>query len=403
MERDKNSNKKECLFSFAKINKYYLFPFLAPIFCCFSNYFIHYLYNGNKKMELHFFLTIYIDLSYALGGLLYFISRIRIKTEETRNNAKIYKERPSRDIKLIYNDPSKKDTKKIILLLILISMLNTITTITNLYSINRVVFEKRLYFIFYIAIFSKHFLKEQIFKHQIMSMVISIIGLIILFIPVLLMITIDDIFINICNFISAGSYSLFLVMIKYLTHNYYFSPLLCLLFIGLISLILSFLIFTGYSLIKFHNFSFIIDNFDFSKNEIGIIFYIYTCIGIILCSILQVFTIYVVYYFSPILLTVTDSISPTLSWILSMIQDGIGQNSPFDIIIKSVGYFIQLIAGLIYNEIIICNFFGLDEFTKKKLQEREQKELLSIRMSQSGANVDENEEERDNDSSYMSD
>ena len=48
---------------------------------------------------------------------------------------------------------------------------------------------------------------------------------------------------------------------------------------------------------------------------------------------------------------------------------------------------------IIYNEIIICNFFGLDEFTKKKLQEREQKELLSLRMNQSGANVDENEEE----------
>ena len=31
-EDEKNTQKKECFISFAKINKYYLFPFLAPIF-----------------------------------------------------------------------------------------------------------------------------------------------------------------------------------------------------------------------------------------------------------------------------------------------------------------------------------------------------------------------------------
>jgi hypothetical protein len=70
--------------------------------------------------------------------------------------------------------------------------------------------------------------------------------------------------------------------------------------------------FMVYSLIKYKDISFIIDNFDFSQNKMGPKFYIYAIIGMIFSTGLQVFTIYVIYYFSPILLTVTDSISPML-------------------------------------------------------------------------------------------
>ena len=66
----------------------------------------------------------------------------------------------------------------------------------------------------------------------------------------------------------------------------------------------------------------------------GIKFYIYLLIALILGSIYQVLNISMIFYFSPTLIAVT-------------------------------GYLFQLVAGLIYNEIIICNFCGLNEYTKK--------------------------------------
>ena len=409
MGDDEKNKKKESLFSFAKINKYYLFPFLAPIFCCTANYFIHTLSNDNPSMEMHMFLTIYIDFSYLFGGLLYFISSIREKTYETRDNAIEYRDRASSVVKYIYNDGSKKNQIKILLILLLISFLITITSICNLYSVNRTIFEKRLYFLFFIALFSKYILKSEIFKHQILSMSIAVIGIIILFVPVSLIIQKKDIFLNILNFFSAMSYSLFLVMIKYLTHYYYFSPLLCLLFIGIISIIITFFIFLFYSLIKYKDFTFVSDNFDLSKNEMGAKFYIYFVLGLIFSSGLQVFTIYVIYYFSPILLTVTDSISPMLSWVINCIQKGPGKYAYINIIFKSIGYLMQLIAGLIYNEIIICNFYGFNEYTKKYLQERENKETISLRMTENSIknnglneNLKDNDYPKENDSSYIS-
>ena len=409
MEDEEKNKKKESLFSFAKINKYYLFPFLAPIFCCTANYFIHTLFNDNPSMEMHMLLTIYIDCSYLFGGLLYFISSIREKTYETRDDAIVYRERASSAVKYIYNDGSKKSLIKILLILLLISCLITITTICNLYSMEKTIFEKRLYFLFFIALFSKYILKSDIFKHQILSMSIAVIGIVILFVPVSLIIKKKDIFLNILNFFSAMSYSLFLVMIKYLTHYYYFSPLLCLLFIGIISIIITFFGFLFYSLIKYKDFSFIIDNFDLSKNEMGAKFYIYLFLGLIFSSGLQIFTIYVIYYFSPILLTVTDSISPMLSWVINCIQKGPGKYAYINIIFKSIGYLMQLIAGLIYNEIIICNFYGFNEYTKKYLQERENKETISLRKTENSIknelieNFKDNENPKENDSSYISD
>ena len=361
-------------------------------------------------MEMHMFLTIYIDCSYLFGGLLYFISSIREKTYETRDDAIEYRERASSVVKYIYNDGSKKNQIKILLILLLISFLITITTICNLYSMERTIFEKRLYFLFFIALFSKFLLKNEIFKHQILSMSIAVIGIIILFVPVSLIIQKKDIFLNILNFFSSMSYSLFLVMIKYLTHYYYFSPLLCLLFIGIISIIITFFIFLFYSLIKYIDFTFISDNFELSKNEMGAKFYIYFVLGLIFSSGLQVFTIYVIYYFSPILLTVTDSISPMLSWVINCIQKGPGKYAYINIIFKSIGYLMQLIAGLIYNEIIICNFYGFNEYTKKYLQERENKETISLRMTENSIknnglneNLKDNDYPKENDSSYISD
>jgi len=64
-----------------------------------------------------------------------------------------------------------------------------------------------------------------------------------------------------------------------------------------------------------------------------------------------------------------------LFWLFTLCQKGIEKNEYKNIVFNSIGYFFQLIAGFIYNEIIICNFCGLNYHTKKNLLEIQSKEL----------------------------
>ena len=388
-EDEEKTQKKECFISFAKINKYYLFPFLAPIFCMTSNYFIHLINKENNDNSMEFTLSIFLNCAYIIGGSSYFISYIREKTEKTKNNAIVYKERKT--LNLIYNnDKPKKSKVKIFLILLFMAFLLTIYITIYSYSNNKNLIEKRLYYLFFISIFSKLILKSEIYRHQILSLSIALIGIILLIFPASKKIKKNEIIINICNIFSGIFYSLFLVLIKYLTHKYYISPLLCLLLVGCFSIIITFIGFSIYSLIKRNDFSYLTKNFKTSEDKKDKTFYIYGSLSLFFSSLLQIFSFLVVYYFSPILLVVTDIISPMLSWILISIQEG---ETKSNIIFNTSGYFLELISAFIYNEIIICNFFQLNKYTKKYIVERQNKEFSEIKMT-------ENESEVENDTSY---
>ena len=388
-ERDEIANKKECLFSFDRINKYYLFPFLAPIFCMLANFFLYLVRNkiNDKEGNYEFILSIFINFSYIFGGSIYFISFIRTKTEETKEHAIIHKNRNS--LNLIYNEGPKKDKKIIFGILLLMSILLSIYIICNSFSFGRTVLEKRIFYLFFISIFSRYILKSKIYKHQILSLSLSFIGLIILFFPFISKIKNDDIPINICNILSAAIYSLFLVLIKYLTHKYFVSPYLCLLLVGCLSLIITLIGFIIYSLIKNNDLTYIIPKFDSIQNQLGISYYIYLSLSFLFCSLLQIFSFLVVYYFSPLLLVITDIISPMLSWVLENIIEA---ESNQDLIFKSIGYFIELIAAFIYNEIIICNFCDFNKYTKKCIEERQNREINSLKMGESDNDISYNSE-----------
>ena len=73
---------------------------------------------------------------------------------------------------------------------------------------------------------------------------------------------------------------------------------------------------------------------------------------------------------------VTDIISPMFLWIVQSIIKG---EKLINAIFYSLGYLIVLFSSLIYNEIIICNFYDLNKDTKKCLEERQTEELISLR------------------------
>ena len=54
-----------------------------------------------------------------------------------------------------------------------------------------------------------------------------------------------------------------------------------------------------------------------------------------------------------------------------------------NIVFNCLGYFIVLFSSLIYNEILISNFFGFNKNVKKSIEERQKEELIAIRMSES--------------------
>ena len=74
----------------------------------------------------------------------------------------------------------------------------------------------RIYYILSIPLFSKLILKENLYKHQYLSLMISIIGWILLNIPIFLKLKKEDILDNFLNLIIGVIYPLELVLIKYI-------------------------------------------------------------------------------------------------------------------------------------------------------------------------------------------
>ena len=398
-QKNKQRTKKSNLFSFARINKYFIFPFLSPICCFLGNLFLGLLIDNRGTTNLNFLISMIESTSCIVGGLLYFVSWIRTRTEETRDEAIEYRTRSTSSIAYIYNNAEKKSIFKIFIILFIMSILLNLFFLSSLFGLDNYVFEDRLYLLFFIPVFSKIILKTKIFNHQILSLYIAFIGLILLFVPVIIKFEKKDIFINICIFVTAIGFSLFLVLCRYVTQYLYISPYLCILYIGFISTLTFLIGFPTFSLIKYHNLSLITDSFKIEETNLSRgIFALYFFSALIFASALQTLTILVVYYFSPTLFILTDIISPLLTWITKSIRNG---EKSINICLKSLGFFIVFFSSLIYNEIIICNFWNLEKNTKKYIEEREKEELQSLRVTENGIQ-NANQETNDNESSFYS-
>ena len=265
-KKDKQKNKqKQKLITFAKLNKYFIFPFLCPIFCTIWNYFFSHANKSKVVTNAFIIIIIFYQLPYIIGGLLlYFVSYFQQKKIKINENDK---EKSDKNIEYIYNEKTIVINKKrILILLLLISLLFVVNEIMgNIYELKQDAWLVRLYYIFFIPIFSKFILKENIYKHQYLSYIISVLGiLLIMIISCLDLVKVD--IISIILFIIKGCiYSLIFVLIKYLYEKYYISPFKTSLLFGIISLLFICLGFLFYSLIKYHdlrffNIFFIINN-----------------------------------------------------------------------------------------------------------------------------------------------
>ena len=248
------------------------------------------------------------------------------------------------------------------------------------------VFDERLFYLFFIPLFSKFILKEKTHRHQHFSLLISLIGLIFLIIPIYIGLKFwKYIEPNILNFILGTNLSLFLVITKYVVEKYYISPLKISLITGIITIIINLIGYTIYGLI-IDDFSFFTDCFNFSQVENKLVIIVYFLLYILFSIASQLTFFLSIFYFSPTLIMVTAIISPLFLWIAEIIFLKERQNKEIEIGIEitfnSIGYLITFFSTLIYNELIIFNCCGLNKNTKKFINKRINKELEEIQKSE---------------------
>ena len=383
------SPKKKCLFSFNRLNIYYLLPFLIPLVCYSTKFFSEPMKMKNGEItdvrevseeNCHTFTFLYQMInstSLIFGGLLYFVTIIRTKTENKANIGVNLKA----EIDILDLQLRKKSNKKLeYLIIIFMSLMITMYNVLKGYATKHPTLEKRLYFLFFFTLINVFMFKKPIFSHQKFSLGIAAIGMAIIF-------TIFFVYLNyskyeyiydVLLFFGSFLYSLYLVLVKYMSEKKFYSPFLLLLLIGIISTILTIIGYIIYSFATVRDLRYVTNIFHCRED-------MYVCFGNyydkIICyflinAVLQVLIFLVCYYFSPEVFAISDIISPYLSFLSKVIEKK--EKDALKIILNSIGYIIIILCSFIYNEIIICNFCGLNENTWKAIDKKANQEFQEI-------------------------
>ena len=374
------------MITFAKLNKYFLIPFLNPIFLFLTVRLLSQINQTFINDGKNIFIDIlFWNINYVFVGLLYFVFHFKLKNNKKEKD--IPQEKETNKLSFIYNenDSTINNPIKVSSLIILISILCELSELFDHlgnYSSIAMIFYLLLY-----PLFSKLILKENIYKHQNLSIIISIFGWVLYIIPECLEFNKDNILPSIYTFLSVIDDSLFMVLIKYIIQKYYISPLKISLFFGIISTIIHCIGFIIYSLIKYHDLSYLKDCFDSSdinKLEISLYF-----IGAFFSVIINyLLTLSSLFYFSPNLINLTNIINLILWFIFETILYG---SKMSEAVLYPIGLIICLFSSLIYNEIIILNFCGLSENTRKFVKQRVELEEIQAEKDEFDDNIDRTE------------
>ena len=294
------NKKNKSFITFSKLNKLFLIPFLYAIFY-FLIYLFEYLIDKSEVIKRpQFIKSILYDLSHVIAGLFYCIPSFQVNVNIKKKSNK--KEKLDIAVDYIYNKNfgSIINTKKDIMLILLLSLMLSLDDLLWVFIIKGNTFDERIFYLFIIPLFSKIILKENIYKHQYFSILISLIGGIFLIIPTCFILTKKDIIPNILDFIEGIIYPLFLVIIKYVAEKYYYPPLKMCLIIGILSIIINV---SGYSIYSYiiGDFSLFIDCLDFSKIN-KLVIYIYFILFFLFLIATQFTLIYLYFIFLLLLL-----------------------------------------------------------------------------------------------------
>ena len=331
-----------------EIRIFLLFPFLHPIFCYTKYKFGDIIFKDLNNLYLFKILLnlIFIHFTLTFQIISETISKIRRKRKNLRVSKLIEKKQN------FYNEYSIFNSK-VIFLILFITILEYNIFVILLQDNFNYIYLGRFYIMFSLAIWSYFIIKINIYKHQILSIIMMNLGTI-LFIVINININNEKIntIYSIYHFLAYFFYCLNLVIKKYILEKYYISPFLLLFLEGIFGLVIDLIL----GLIFYHYKFFSINDFFliFKKENI-----LPLSLFILSEGISQMFIIIIVFYFNPTMIGVCDYLSIFFEDLLFKFQ-----------YFKIFGYFLLISGCFIYNELIILKFCNLEKYTKKYIEKR---------------------------------
>ena len=380
--------KKECPFSLNKMNKYYLLPFLVPIVCYCTKFCSDPLKNNrgtisnvndvsNENLHTYVFLYQMINsTSIIFSGLLYFISIIRRQTDNKANIGTLSERSNSSD----YSFMAKKNPNRLLeySIICFMSIIITLYNVLKGYGTGHKTLEKRLYFLFFFCLINIFLFKKPFYRHQKFALAIAFVGMVMIFALFFIYLNKSnyDYIYDVLLFFGSFLYSLYLVLVKYMSENKGYSPFLLLFLIGIISTAATVIGFLILSHVRLGNINYV-SNIFHCRQDIFVCFgnlYGYIIGYFLINAVLQILIFLVCYYFSPEVFAISDIISPFLSCITNIAKGK--EKIVVKIVFDIIGYIIITIGSFIYNEIIVCNFWDLNKNTWKSIVKKANDDYL---------------------------
>ena len=388
INEDDLGQKKECPFSLNKMNKYYLLPFLVPIVCYCTKFCSDPLKNNRGKISnvndvsnenLHTYVFLYQMInstSIIFSGLLYFISIIRRQTDNKANIGTLSERSNSSD----YSFMAKKKPNRLLeySIICFMSIIITLYNVLKGYGTGHKTLEKRLYFLFFFCLINIFLFKKPFYRHQKFALAIAFVGMVMIFALFFIYLNKSnyDYIYDVLLFFGSFLYSLYLVLVKYMSENKGYSPFLLLFLIGIISTAATVVGFLILSHVRLGNINYV-SNIFHCRQDIFVCFgnlYDYIIGYFLINAVLQILIFLVCYYFSPEVFAISDIISPFLSCITNIAKGK--EKIVVKIVFDIIGYIIITIGSFIYNEIIVCNFWDLNKNTWKSIVKKANDDYL---------------------------
>jgi hypothetical protein len=226
------------------------------------------------------------------------------------------------------------------------------------------------------VVLSRFILKQKLYKHNFVSAGLISAILMILFIISFPYIETEYIFLSFAYYfffsLCFGSYD---ILGKRYMINFFVSPYYLMFIIGSINVILM-IIYELFAYFLNPDVSGIIIGFKNNVDNIGKLFLF--ILDIFLEGIWNLGIWLTVYYLTPCHYFISEYISEYVYYMISALESLEGFYSKINIAIFSISYFINFFCCLVFNEVIILNFFGLDFNTKKRIEQRIRQEHISL-------------------------
>lgn len=382
---------------------------IYPIFRIVQDYTYEAYIKEDKDNNL--FTTFRCYLSFIFGGisLLIFnhITKRRKKEIEIDMNLLLHKDEDKKDaglsqIEITINKMERKKILHIIKYQVLISIIGLFSFYFGYkfkekeYSYTKYSFRPFVQ-IANFSLFSYILLKQKLYKHHFISY-----GCITLMLAIMFIISFQYLqkiwYALLYYFISELVYAIYDVLIKRFMLRYFKSPYFIMFFLG-VAITVAFLIYDTIAYFANRDISGIIIGFQDNITSVGDFFFF--LLDLIFLYIWNLGIWLIISNFTPCHYFISDYLSEFIYFIWKRFQK---KNDPF--YNTDLNYFSIIICNififffcLIFNEVVLLNFCGLDYNTKKRIERRQQKEMIRITKESEMTSHDSITEERTSDGS----